>query len=264
MSAKIEVVVAGAAGRLGARVVDRLEKSSTMKPIALVRRGTARERVAPSVEVVDDPSLALTHGGLLFSAAPKDVSLALVERASSIGIPSLIATTGFSPKEMSMIDGLAATIPILVAPNLSLGVAVLVDLVERASRALREYDLEILELHHNKKKDAPSGTAWALARAAAAARDADADRDAILARSGEVGARGKEEIGIQALRGGDVVGEHTVFLIGPSERIELTHRAASRDVFADGALKALEFLAEPGRAPGRYAMRDVASTPRKS
>jgi 4-hydroxy-tetrahydrodipicolinate reductase len=148
-------------------------------------------------------------------------------------------------------------VPVLVAPNLSLGVTVLLELVRQASRALEAYDLEIVEMHHNQKVDAPSGTAWALGRAAAEGRGQDVERDAILARAGEVGKRGKQEIGIQTLRGGGVIGEHTVFVVGEAERLELTHRAQSRDVFALGAARAARFLGAPERAPGLYAMRDV-------
>lgn len=169
----------------------------------------------------------------------------------------LIATTGFDQAELKRLEQCQDRIPLLIAPNLSLGITVLLDLVARASRALDGYQLELVEMHHNKKRDAPSGTAWALARAAAIARGQDVEEDAILARAGDVGPRGEHEIGMQSLRGGDIVGEHTLYLIGDTERIELSHRAATRDAFAAGAIRAARFLGEEGRRPGHYTMRDV-------
>ncbi|MBI4818574.1 MAG: 4-hydroxy-tetrahydrodipicolinate reductase [Deltaproteobacteria bacterium] len=251
----LEVVVAGAAGRLGSRIVARLSKEADCRPIALVR--SSSQTVAHAAQVSIDASSVIVRGRVLVLAVPRDSVVSLLEGAVAEGVPTLIATTGLTSTESKSIEAAARSIPVLVAPNLSLGVAVLLELVERAAAALEGYDLEILELHHNKKRDAPSGTAWALARAAAKARGGDADRDAILARSGEIGPRGADEIGMSSIRGGDIVGEHTVFLIGPSERLELTHRASSRDVFADGAVRVVRFLADASRPAGRYGMSDV-------
>ena len=140
--------------------------------------------------------------------------------------------------------------------NMSLGVNVLLDLVSDAVRRLGpDFDCEIVELHHGRKKDAPSGTALALADAAARAAGLDPDKDLVLAREGLVGERSDREIGVVALRGGDAAGEHTVMLLGTGERIELTHRASSRDCFAAGAVRAAVWLS--GQRPGMYGMRDV-------
>jgi len=235
----IEVALSGHRGRLGARIDAAIGASGDLAISARIGRGDAFAPV----------------GQVLVECAPRGAALEHVSIAAEAGMSAVIATTGFDAEERRRIEQAAARAAIVLAPNLSLGVAVLVDLVEKASRALAAYDIEIFEMHHNQKKDAPSGTAWALARAAAKGRGQDAERDAMLARSGDIGARGKQEIGIQTLRGGGVIGEHTVLLVGDTERLELVHRAASRDVFAAGAVHAARFVA--GRAPGLYSMRDV-------
>lgn len=261
------VVVSGAGGRLGKRILAAIAADSTLELAgALVREGSSADG-RPLSELTGDPAVtgraSADAAGLigpqtvLIETAPRSTAIAHAELAAARGAPLLVATTGFEPAERRQIELLAVKIPVLIAPNLSPGIAVLTELVRQASRALAEYDLEVLELHHGKKRDAPSGTAWALAREAAAARGQDVERDAILARAGDVGARGQQEIGMQSLRGGDVIGEHTVYLFGATERLELTHRAQSRDVFAAGAARAARFLGAPDRAPGLYAMKDV-------
>lgn len=267
MDGLIEVVVSGAAGRLGRRILAHVDAAEDLCLYgALVRPGGNGEEVPLSAlanESLDCEAVAtsdegvIAAGRVLIEVAPKGPALAHVRRAAGVGAPVVLASTGFDAKERAEIEALSSQVPLLLAPNLSMGVAVLMDLVARASKALADYDLEMVELHHNKKRDAPSGTAWALARAAKAARGEDADRDAILARAGEIGARGKQEIGIQSVRGGDIIGEHTLYLVGPTERVELTHRAATRDVFAAGAVRAARFIGEEGRAPGKYGMADV-------
>ena len=261
-----QVVVSGAAGRLGRRILVALDAADGVTLAgALVREGSAAEGRTFS-EVAQAPlqaageataSMDVMKGHVLVEVAPKGPALAHVRHAAEVGAPVVLASTGFDVGERAEIEALAAKVPILVAPNLSMGVAVLLDLAARASAALGDYHLEVVELHHAKKRDAPSGTAWALARAAKAARDEDADRDAILARAGEIGPRGEAEIGIQSVRGGDIIGEHTLYLVGPTERIELTHRAATRDVFAAGAVTAARFIGAPGRAPGVFRMADA-------
>lgn len=247
------LVISGASGRLGARILAHAQAAEGIKVAgALLREGSAR--LSEGSPFTADEAV-LQAGRVLIECAPKPAALAHAARAANVGAPILMATTGFTPAERTLLEAHADRVPVLIAPNLSLGVTVLLDLVARAAAALPGYDLEIVELHHSKKRDAPSGTAWALARAGAAARGLDADREAILARAGDIGPRGQDEIGIQSIRGGDIIGEHTVYLVGPTERLELTHRAQSRDVFAAGAITAARFLAE--QKPGLYAMRDV-------
>ena len=260
-------MVSGAGGRLGRRILAHVDAADGLQLVAAwVRSGSVLEGQAASalagaplhasVTASADEG-ALTEGRVLIEVTPKDPALAHARRAAEVGARVVMASTGFDAAARAELEALGDRIPILLAPNLSLGVTVLTELVRTASAALADYDLELVELHHNKKRDAPSGTAWALARAAAEARGQDVDRDAILARAGEIGPRGKAEIGLQSVRAGDIVGEHTLYLVGPTERLELTHRAATRDVFAAGAVAAAKFMGAPERAPGVYAMRDV-------
>ena len=257
----IRTVVSGAAGRLGRRIVEHvLEADGVALAGALVRTGADVDGAAvgpgASVSFTSDASV-IAAGTVVVEVATRPAALAHAERAAEVKAPMVVATTGFTAAEHRALEGHARATPVLMAPNLSLGIAVLVDLVERASRALAAYDVEVLELHHNQKRDAPSGTAWALGATAAAARGQDIERDAICARAGDIGPRGRAEIGMMSIRGGDIIGEHTVFLAGPTERLELTHRAANRDAFAAGAIAAVRFLAAADRAPGLYTVRHV-------
>jgi 4-hydroxy-tetrahydrodipicolinate reductase len=181
---------------------------------------------------------------------------AAARAASQAGVAAVVGTTGLGAEALAELDRLAEVAPVLVAANFSLGVNLLLVLAETAARALGpDFDFEVVEMHHRHKRDAPSGTALALAQALATGRGAALDQVLRSARSGEVGARPAGEIGVFGLRGGETIGEHTAYLIGDSERIEISHRAASRDLFADGALRAAQWLA--GRPAGHYTMRDV-------
>ena len=170
--------------------------------------------------------------------------------------PLVVGTTGLDAASTERLEALSQRAPVLVAPNTGTGINVLRTLVRAAAGALPDWDLEVVEMHHRKKVDAPSGTAWLLLEAAAEGSAPGSGRErAVPARVGETGARTDAEIGIQTLRGGDVVGEHTVYLIGHGERIELTHRAWDRDTFARGGLRAARWLVS--QPPGRYTMSDV-------
>lgn len=171
------------------------------------------------------------------------------------GVPFVSGTTGFSVAHRERLDRAAARIPMVLSPNMSVGVHVMLEAASLLGRVLGTgWDAEVLELHHRLKKDAPSGTALRIAEVVARARGQDASV-LRLARAGPVGERPAGEIGVQTLRGGDVVGEHTVFFLAPGERIELSHRATSRDQFAKGALRAALWVR--GQPPGQYGMRDV-------
>jgi len=168
----------------------------------------------------------------------------------------VVGTTGLSQEQKAELAASAKRIPLLFAPNMSVGVNVLFRLVAEAARALGGgYEVEIVEMHHRMKRDAPSGTALRLAEVAAGALGLDARAATVYERHGDTGARKAGTIGMQALRGGDVVGDHTVYFLADGERLELTHRATSRDNFARGAIRAARFVA--GKAPGLYDMQDV-------
>ncbi len=262
----IRTVVSGAAGRLGGRIVAHaMEAEDVALEGALVRAGSNidgrplpgdPDRSSPALTYTSDVAV-IAAGTVLVEVAPRAAALEHGARAADVGAPVVLATTGFDAAELEQWRRWANQTAVLIAPNLSMGIAVLIDLVGRASRALAKYDVEVLELHHRNKRDAPSGTAWALGRAAATARGQDVERDAICARAGEIGPRGQAEIGLQSIRGGDIIGEHTVYFAGPTERLELTHRAANRDAFAAGAIEAIRFMGAEDRAPGTYTMRHV-------
>lgn len=186
-----------------------------------------------------------------FSVAAAVPSLLSVAARQKIAVVS--GTTNIDDAAKKALDRAAQSVPVMWAPNMSLGVQVLAELVEQAVKRLGPaFDVEITEIHHRKKIDSPSGTAKRLAEAARAARG---DLREIHGRSGDVGARTNEEMAVYGLRGGDVIGDHTVFLFGPGERLELTHRASNRDVFAHGALAAARFLV--GKPAKRYTFADV-------
>jgi 4-hydroxy-tetrahydrodipicolinate reductase len=193
---------------------------------------------------------------VLIEFTAPEPSLAHLREAADRGIAVVLGTTGFSAAQQQEVAALAARVACMQAPNMSLGVTVLTGIVEETARRLgAAFDIEVSETHHRRKKDAPSGTALALARAAATGRGARLEDWAVFGREGLVGERPSEEIGVLALRGGDVVGDHTVHFFGTGERIEITHRAQSRDAFASGALHAAAWVS--GRRPGLYSMRDV-------
>jgi 4-hydroxy-tetrahydrodipicolinate reductase len=196
--------------------------------------------------------------GLLGADVVIDFSLApavqgFLKGARAAGVPVVMGTTGLGDAERDALKAASQDIAVLWAQNMSLGIQVLAELVTQALNKLGPaYDAEIIEIHHRKKVDCPSGTAKRLMDAVA---DANPERGPLYERSGQVGPRTDTEVGVFGLRGGDVIGDHTVYLMGPGERIELTHRATSRDLFAHGAIRAARWLA--GRSPGYYSIPDV-------
>jgi 4-hydroxy-tetrahydrodipicolinate reductase len=264
LSEAVGVVVCGAAGRMGRMLV------------ALAHE-TPGFRVAGAVEAPGHPALGQDAGvvagiralGVPIAAelAPRRehvvveftspaATLAHARAAADAGAALVIGTTGLDAAEDAELRRVCARTRAVVAANYSVGVTVLTELVGRAASLLGpSFDAEIVEIHHHHKKDAPSGTALALGRAIAAARGQDFEGAKLLARSGLVGERTAGEIGIVALRGGDVVGDHTVVFGGLAERLELVHRAQSRECLARGALRAAAWVA--ARPPGVYSMRDV-------
>jgi 4-hydroxy-tetrahydrodipicolinate reductase len=263
----VPVIVSGAAGRMGRTLIglalgDRnlllagaLE--SPQHPDLGTDAGTLvghRECGVRLSDRLDDA--ALVRGAVLIEFSSPDASLAHLRVAARVPIAAVVGTTGFTAEQQREIEKLSGQMACMQASNMSVGVTMLLHLVEQAARQLGPaFDIEVLESHHRLKKDAPSGTALSLARAAAAGRGAALEDWAIYGREGMTGERPDEQIGILALRGGDVVGDHTVFFYGTGERIELTHRAQSRHSFASGALRAAAWIA--GRPPGLYSMRDV-------
>lgn len=240
----MKIAILGAAGRMGKMLVKLAEADEALEVAARIDVAEGYDRAWPaSTEAVVDFSF---HEAV----APS------VEKAASEGVAYVIGTTGLTAEEQARVDACAARIPLVQAANYSLGVNLLLDLVKRAARVLGpEYDVEVVEMHHRHKKDAPSGTALMLANAAADGRGVNLADVACYGRHGIVGERPEGEIALHALRGGSVVGDHTVMFAGDVERVEITHKAQGREAFAAGALKAAKWAV--GRAPGKYDMRDV-------
>jgi len=186
-------------------------------------------------------------------------TLAHLDAARALGVAMVIGTTGFSAAELALIRGHAASIPIMMAPNMSVGVNVVLRLLAQAARLLDAgYDVEIIEAHHRHKVDAPSGTALQMGQVIAAAQGRQLADCAVLSREGHTGERAAGTIGFATIRGGDIVGDHTVLFAGTGERIEISHKSSSRVSYAQGSLRAARFLA--GRAAGLYDMTDVLGT----
>jgi 4-hydroxy-tetrahydrodipicolinate reductase len=236
------LLVQGASGRLG-QTIFRLAQESGSWRVTASERGAALEPLVVTTEVSIDVSVP-------------EASVEIASLCARHGKPLVIGTTGHSDTQMKAIDSAAAACPILVAPNFSVGVNLLFWLTRETAKVLGEaFDTEVIEMHHRLKKDAPSGTAKRLAELLAGAQATTYEKAVRHGRQGIVGQRSPQEIGVHAVRGGSIVGEHTVVFAGEGERIELIHRAASRDTFARGALQAAEWLV--GQAPGRYDMQDV-------
>lgn len=262
----IKVAILGAAGRMGQALVRNALAMEGLRVGAAVEKkghpavgrdaGLAGGAGEAKVLIGDDPRAALAAADVGIDFTFHTEVAANAELAAALGRPLVIGTTGLEPAEAERVRRAAAAVPVVWAPNYSLGINLLLNLVRTTAKTLgMDYDIEVVELHHHFKKDAPSGTALALAKAAAAARGQDLDKVAAHGRNGMVGERPKGEIGLHALRGGDVAGDHTVLFAADGERIELTHKASGRDALARGALLAARWVA--GRKPGLYDMQDV-------
>ncbi len=259
MTAARRVVVVGALGRMGERVRAAVaEEPSLRLGAALESRGHPRlgEALEDGVTLGDDIKTALASADLAIDFSLPAVTLETLRAAAEAGVPTVTGTTGLSQAECGEVARLAERIPVIAAPNFSVAVNVLIWLAGEATRRLGPgFDAELVEIHHAAKRDAPSGTALRLAEAVAQARGQKLDDHLVLERAGDVGARPKDAIAIQTLRAGDCPGEHTLLLVGRGERLELIHRASTRDHFARGAVRAALWLAD--RSPGLYPFEQV-------
>ena len=259
------VAILGAGGRMGKALIRCAAQFSEIKIAAAIEQSGHSSLGMDAGLAAGAGPLGFVVSDQLQLAASADVWIdftvhtaapAQAARAAELGKAIVIGTTALTDAEMSSVRTSARLVPIVCSPNMSLGVNLLFVLVEKAARALgNEYDIEIVEMHHRHKKDAPSGTALALAGRAAAGRNLSLISAACHGRSGITGERPANEIGIHAVRGGDVVGDHTVMFATDGERVELTHRASSRDALARGALRAAVWV--HGREPGLYDMKHV-------
>jgi len=253
------VVVVGALGRMGERIREAIAAEPALR-LGAALEAPGHPQLGATVEggirVDDDVAAALASSDIAIDFTVPAATLANLRAAADAGVAYVTGTTGFSEAEQQAIASHGARIPILHAPNFSVAVNVLAWLTREAARRLgADYDAEIVELHHAAKRDAPSGTALRLGEAIAEARNQKLAEHLVLERAGEIGPRPGSAIGIQALRGGDNPGEHTVIFAGRGERLELTHRSHTRDHFARGAVRAAVWLL--GRPPGVYRIDEA-------
>jgi 4-hydroxy-tetrahydrodipicolinate reductase len=240
----LKIAIAGASGRMGRTLVEAVQAAG---PEAVLHR---------AFDLGDDVAAALAGADVLIDFTRPEGTLAHLALCAERGVRAVVGTTGFTPAQRAELGALAARTAIVLAPNMSIGVNVLIGLVrEAAARLGPGYDIEVIEAHHRHKVDAPSGTALALGEAAAAGRGLKLPEAGVFTRHGHTGERGAGQIGFATIRGGDIVGDHTVLFAGTGERIELTHRSASRANYAEGSLRAARFVAT--QPPGLYGMADV-------
>ncbi len=238
-----KVLVIGSKGRMGQSILDCARQDSEIEIVGAVDKGEPyQKQMKPGVVVID---FTIHTATLLFAKA-----------ATKAGCPMVIGTTGFTCGELDEIRNASKAIPVLLSPNMSVGVNLLFTLTQLISSVLKEgFDVEIIEKHHRQKKDSPSGTAVRLAEIVAAAKGLAFLKLAKYGRHGDSEKRTANEIGIHSIRGGDYVGEHTVIFAGEGQVVEVVHRANSRDIFAQGALRAAKWISSA--RPGLYDMRDV-------
>ena len=260
-----QIAVAGSSGRMGRALIEaiaqtddfRLKAAFEVSGNAFLGRDAGELVGAPcGVLISADPRNVLTGCDVLVDFTRPEGTLRHLELCLKHGVRMVIGTTGFQPAQKALIVEASRTIPIVMAPNMSVGVNLTFKLAELAARVLNEgYDVEIIEAHHRHKVDAPSGTALRLGEVIATALGRDLAKAAVFGRQGVTGERQSSTIGFATVRGGDIVGDHTALFAGTGERVEITHKAASRATFALGALRAARYLA--GRNSGLYDMQDV-------
>ena len=260
------IAIHGAAGRMGRALIQAAQANSAVRLSAAIDRSDVPELGKDAGAIAGGKHADVMISGDLNAAAPQfDVLVDFTRPEGTLEAldicvrqrkAMIIGTTGFSAEQKIRIEAAAKQIPVCLSANFSIGVNVCMGLLEQAAKALREgFDMEVVEAHHRSKVDAPSGTALMMGEAVARGAGRDLKECAVYERYGHTGARDAETIGFSTIRGGDVVGDHTVMFLGDGERIEISHKATSRMNFANGAIRAAAWLA--GRSAGLYSMRDV-------
>jgi 4-hydroxy-tetrahydrodipicolinate reductase len=262
---KIKIAIAGSSGRMGKILLESVAAADDLVlHAALEHTGNAMigrdagesSGVATGVKISADVEAALTGADVLIDFTRPEGTLHHLEICRKLGVAMVIGTTGFTAQQKAQLGAAAQDVGIVFAPNMSVGVNLLFKLLETATRVLSEgYDIEIIEAHHRHKVDAPSGTALGLGEVVARTLGRDLAECAVYGREGVTGERDPSTIGFATVRGGDIVGDHTVLYAGIGERIEITHKASSRATFALGALRGARFL--KAHPPGMYDMQDV-------
>ncbi|MFH1957708.1 MAG: 4-hydroxy-tetrahydrodipicolinate reductase [bacterium] len=246
----IKLCISGAGGKMGSAIINCCKSDGDVEIGGLLEKGgsPAAGKVLEGIKVLTGIEDAVKNCDCLIEFTNSQATL---EHLAKISIPAVVGTTAFSEEQIKKIGEFSKKIPVVLSPNMSKGVNLLFSLSKTAARKLPGYEVEIIEAHHNRKKDAPSGTAKKIAEII----NEDKNLKFVYGREGNVGARKQEEIGIHAVRAGDIVGEHTVIFAGPGECFELVHKAYSRNCFAQGAIAAAKWLV--GKSPALYTMSDV-------
>jgi 4-hydroxy-tetrahydrodipicolinate reductase len=261
----LRIAVAGSGGRMGRMLIEGISTAGDLRLTAALDApgssaigtdATAFLGRASGLVISDDLSASLADADVLIDFTRPEGTLRHLEACSARGVRMVIGTTGFSEAQKGEIQAAATRLPIVMAPNMSVGVNVLLELLDQAARALNTgYDIEIIEAHHRHKVDAPSGTALAMGERIAQALGRSLADCAVYAREGVTGERDPSTIGFATIRGGDIVGDHTALFAGIGERIEISHKSSSRATYVQGSLRAARFIAT--QPPGLYGMRDV-------
>lgn len=259
----IEIAINGACGRMGSRIAALVFEDSELKLVAALER-PGHQSLGKDVGLVagcGDTGIIITtafnaHADVLIDFSSPESAIAIGEICAKKNVAVVVGATGLNPQQHEKMQHFSRLIPCLVSPNMSVGVNVLFNLVAQVAKMVgKEFDIEIIETHHRFKKDSPSGTALRLAEKVCEAMGRKMDEDVVYGRSGITGERPLNEIGIHAVRSGDVIGDHMVIFGSLGERIEITHRAHTRDTFVRGAIRAAKFIAK--KPPGMYSMSDV-------
>ena len=262
----IRVAVAGAAGKMGRALIQAIDEAEDLTlgaafehaPSPTLGQDAGELAAVGSCGVIvgSDPAAVINSFDVVIDFTVPEATLALAQACAEANKAMVIGTTGFSEQQLQALDDHQNKMAIFTSPNMSVGVNLLFQLVARAAQALGDsVDVEVIEAHHKDKVDAPSGTAVRIGEVLADALNRDLSKDAVYGRQGITGARDRSTIGFSTIRGGDIVGEHTVMFAGDGERLEITHRAQSRSNFAQGALRAVSFV--HGKPPGLYNMNDL-------
>ena len=265
MKKPLRILIVGASGKMGQTLINEVSNDHELLLTGVIDQPSsnilgmdagALFGIKTNITVGDDLSSIMKEGDHLIDFTRPEVSMKYLEMCVKNNVKYVLGTTGFSDEEKEKISLASKKIPICFAPNMSVGVNVLVSLVKEATKVLhRDYDMEIIESHHRDKVDAPSGTALRLGETIANTAKLNLNENSVFHRESRINKRKKNEIGFSAIRGGDIVGDHTVLYAGDGERIELTHKAGSRTTFAKGAIKAVKFLTD--HSFGLFDMMDV-------
>ncbi len=250
----IKTGILGATGRMGAHLIKNVIEDEKLELSAVHVYDELKQELPESVLVTNSISELLKACDVVIDFSAPQATQELCEEAINNPTALVIATTGLTPHQQNLIKSASESMPVLYASNMSAGIALLKQLVEQVSSTLKDFDIEIVEMHHRHKVDAPSGTALTLAEFAAKGRGLDLEKVRVSGRDGQIGPRSKDEIAVMALRGGDIVGRHSVGFYNDGEFIELTHTATSRETFSKGAIYAAKWLVE--QEAGFYSIND--------